>query len=212
MSDEPTSDETGTMETSPELPPPEETSLELPAVIIGERSDEEEEQPRVRILRGRVHQSLALYPAYGVAGLAGVLATHFSVNTGELHPVMILTGWGLLMCWYWVYGIAYRYRRRLMKPFALVMSVLTAGSLTLVAALRGTSMAVPQNGELALRDGQPMMFAVAALTTLSLAIVITHAVYLGRGYREKQLRDTTETDNSSSNESDQSGPSPAPSP
>ncbi len=201
------------MEIRPELPSPEETSLELPAVIIGERRDEAGEKPLVRVLRGRVYQSVVLYPAYVMALLAGVLATHFSVNTGEFHPVMVLVGWGLLYCWYWVYGVAYRYRRWMMKYFSLLMSVLTAASLTLVAALRGTSMMVPQNGELALRGTQPILFVVAALTTLSMAAVIAHAVYLGRGYREKSLPDTKrKRGDASSDESDQPGPSPAPSP
>ncbi len=213
MSDDHTTEASPEMGEAPQLPPPEETSLELPAVIIGERRDESGPTPIVRLLRGRVHQSLVLYPAYGMVGLAGVLAAHFSVSTGELHPAMMLAGWGLLYCWYWVYGVAYRYRRWMMKYFALAMSVFTAASLTLVSALRGTSMAVPQNGELALRGAQPLLFAVAVLTTLSLAFVITHAVYLGRGYREKRLRDTNEDEERTlSDESNQPGPSAAPSP
>ncbi len=177
--------------TPPDLPPPEERSLELPAVIIGERGDDAE-QLRYRVLPGRVSKHLVLYPAYAAVGLAGLLAAHFSIRSGEWHPLMTVVGWGLLFCWYWVYAVAYRYRRRFMKVFSLSMATLTAGSLVLVAALRSTSMAVPAGGELVIRQSQPLLIAVAVLTTLSLAAVFTHAIYLGRGYRQKRLHDNNE--------------------
>lgn len=175
-----------------EIPPPEERSMELPAVIIGERG-EEDEQPRTRVLPGRIPKHFVLYPAYAAVGLAALLATRFSLSTGEWHPMMTLAGWGLLYCWYWVYGVGYRYRRWFMKYFALLMSTVTAGSLIMVSAVRATSLAVPAESGLAVRDSEPMLFFVIGLTTLSLAAVFTHAVYLGRGYRQKRLHANNET-------------------
>ncbi len=170
----------------PELAPITERSLELPAVIIGDRGSEEE-RPAVRVLPGRLPESVVLYPAYTLVGAAALLTTHYSLDSGELSPLMTFFGWGLLFCWYWVYGVAYRYRRRMMKYFSLFMCGVTAGSLSVVTAVRSTSMAVPVDGELVVRGAQPILFFAAALTTLSLTLIITHVVYLGRGYRQKQL-------------------------
>lgn len=186
MTDDETSQSTG----DPELSDVDQSgrpSMELPAVILGERGDRDE--PRVRVLPGRVPLYRVLHPAYAAVGIAGVLATYFSLGSGEWHPLMVLLGWGLLFCWYWVYAVAYRYRRKAMKYFSLLMGTVTAGSLTVVAAVRGTSMAVPEGGQLAIRSPRPVLFGVAVLTTLSLAAVFTHVLYLGRGYRQKAVNE-----------------------
>ncbi len=160
-------------------------SMELPAVIIGERGDDE--RPGVRVLPGRVPEHRVLHPAYLAVGAAAVLALYFSLNTGEWHPMMVGLGWGLLFCWYWVYGVGWRYRRRVMKYFALLMSTATALTLTFVTTARIGSMTVPEAGELIPRDGQPLLGVVAVLTMTSLIAVLAHAVYLGRGYRQKRV-------------------------
>lgn len=169
----------------PEVDRPDNPSMELPAVILGDRGDQQ--QPRVRVLPGKVPMHKVLHPAYIAVGIAGVLATYFSLSSGEWHPLMVVAGWGLLFCWYWVYGVGYRYQRRIMKYFSLLMGTATAASLTLVATVRGTSMAVPDSGSLTFRGPRPILFGVAILTTLSLAAVVTHVVYLGRGYRQKTV-------------------------
>ena len=185
MSDEDFDNEERSEEQS-ELRSPASRSMELPAVILGDRG-EDDEQPPVRVLPGRVPKYVALYPAYAAALLAGMLAVHFSLRTGEWHPLMPLLGWGLLWCWYWVYGVAYRYRRTIMKYYSLLVGAVTAGSLIMISAVRALAMPVPGEGSLVVRGPQPLLFAVAVLTTLSLAAVITHVVYLGRGYRQKSL-------------------------
>lgn len=159
--------------------------MELPAVILGDRGDDD--QPRVRVLPGRIEPRKVLHPAYTAVGAAGTLAMYFSLTTGEWHPVMVMLGWGLLFCWYWVYAVGYRYRRWMMKYFAVVMGGFTAVTLTLVTAARVAAMAVPDNGQLLTRAPQPTLVAVAVLTTASLAAVISHVVYLGRGYRQKTV-------------------------
>ena len=170
----------------PKMPPVQEQSLELPAVIIGDRGDDDD-RLEVRLLPGRIPKSLVLYPVYAAVGLAALLATHFSLRTGEWHPLMPLLGWGLLYCWYWVYGVAYRYRRWMMKFFALFMATVTAASLALVASVRSASMAVPTGEGLQLRPDQPILVAVTVLTLASLAAIYLHVIYLGRGYRQKRL-------------------------
>ncbi len=192
VSDESTTDKPGD-ESVPELPPPAERSMELPAVIIGERGDEEQ-RPRVRLLPGRVPKSVVLFPAYAAVGLAGLLATHFSLEYGEWHPAMTLLGWGLLCCWYWVYGVGHSYRRWLMKYFSLLMSTITAGGLIAFSAMRSRSMLVPGDEGMVLRSTVPTLFIVNALTISSLIAVFVHVFYLGRGYRQKQLHDTNEAD------------------
>lgn len=172
----------------PDAPPRAEQSLELPAVIIGDHG-KKQTQPRVRILPGRVPESVVLYPAYACVCVASLLASHFAISTGEWNPVMALTGWGLLFSWYWVYGVAYRYRRRLMKYFSLMMATVTAATLVWVSALRSSTIHVPGDAGLVLRDGQPLLVLTAILSALSLAAILAHVVFLGRGYREKVARD-----------------------
>ena len=173
----------GTFE-APELPPPAERSLELPAVIIGDRGNRNA-APVERLLPGRVPESLVLYPAYTLTLMAGILGAQWALRTEELNPLMLLLAWCLLFCWYWVYGVAYRYRRWLMKSFALFISSLTALALTFFSALRSTSLYLPAEAGLALRPPQPILLVVAALTLISLAAIISHVLYLGRGYRKK---------------------------
>ena len=169
---------------APELPPAGERSLELPAVIIGDRGLQDS-APQQRLLPGRVPESLVLYPAYTFSLLAGILAAHWALSTAELNALVLLLAWCLLFCWYWVYGVAYRYRRWLMKGFALFMSFFTALALTFFSALRSTSLYLPSDTGLSLRAPQPILMVVAGLTLLSLAAIISHVLYLGRGYRKK---------------------------
>ena len=164
----------------------EERSLELPAVIIGDRGTQAD-QPRVRVLPGRVAPSVVLFPIYAAVGLAALLATNFAVETGEWHPVMTLLGWGLLYSWFWVYGVGYRYRRWMMKYFALLMATGTAAVLVMVTASRAASMLVPGSSGLVVRSAQPQLFVVIALTGATVVAAFVHVVYLGRGYRQKRL-------------------------
>lgn len=192
MADQETTD-TGAAPGPRDVEAPDNPSMELPAVILGDQGEEDE--PKVRVLPGRVPMYKVLHPAYVAVAVAGVLATYFSLSSGEWHPLMVLVGWGLLFCWYWVYAVAYRYRRRIMKYFSLAMGTLTAASLTLAATVRGTSMAVPEGADLVIRSPRPLLFVVAGLTTLSLAAIFTHVIYLGRGYRQKAVnRDNRTSD------------------
>lgn len=167
--------------------------MELPAVIMGERG-EAEQRPKTRLLPGRIPKYIVLYPAYAAVAIAGFLATHFSIQSSEWHPTMTVLGWGLLFCWYWVYGVAHRYRRWLMKYFSLLMGTATVFALVMATAARSRSMLVPGDDAMVLRSAVPALFAVNALTLLSLVALFAHALYLGRGYRQKQLRDTNEAD------------------
>lgn len=167
--------------------PEGDRSKELPTVILGDHG--EQKRPRVRLLPGKVAEHLVLRPAYAVAAAAGAVATYFAVDTGEWHPAMVIGGWALLICWYWVYGIGYRYRRWLMKYFSVLMSTITAATLAVVTSVRAAAMAVPQGGELVPRGPQPLLYASAALTLISFGAVFAHVVYLGRGYRQKSVDD-----------------------
>lgn len=186
--DEPTADKERFQ--PPEPASIQERTLELPAVIIGDRG-EDSAPLEVRLLPGRVHESLVLYPAYIAVGVAALLAAHFAFKTGEWNVLMTFLGWGLLYCWYWVYGVAYRYRRWIMKYFSFMMSLLTASSLAFVSALRAAATHVPTPEGLVLREPQPLIFLAAILTTLSAAAILAHMLFLGRGYREKALTSTS---------------------
>ncbi len=142
---------------------------------------------------GRLPLRWVLHPVYAVTLLCAGLVAWFSYRTGEWHPIASLTGWSILAAWYWLYGLSYRYRRRWMKLFATFMASITAASLTLVSALRFRSMEIPVDGFLEPRPAQPLLLLVAILTTLSLAAIIAHLVYLGRPRR----RPSSSSDSSS---------------
>lgn len=170
----------------PEAPPLAERSMELPAVIIGDRGAERT-APEERLLPGRLPESVVLYPAYALSLSAGILVAHWSLSTGELNPVMALLAFALLFSWHWVYGVSYRYRRYMMKLIALVMITLTGTSLVFLMALRSLALYVPGDGGLELRSAQPSLSLAALLTALSVAGIFSHVLFLGRGYRKKKL-------------------------
>lgn len=126
-----------------------------------------------------------LYPAYGLSLFSGILSAHWAIRSGELNPFVVLLSFLLLFCWYWVYGVAYRYRRRLMKLLASAMSTFTAATLVFLTLLRASPLYVPGDDGLGTRASQPILILVAFMTALSLVAICVHLFYLGRGYREK---------------------------
>ncbi|RAL24930.1 hypothetical protein DL240_01600 [Lujinxingia litoralis] len=167
---------------------PETRTTEAPRVVLGERG--EAARPEVRLLPGRIKASRLLYPAYLLVWVGAGLASLFAWARAEWHPLMVFVGWGALFCWYWVYGVAYRYRRSLMKVMAVGMSVLMGLVLIWVSLTRAAPMRVPQGGELVERGALVLPGAAGVATALSLAVVLAHLLYFGRGYREKRARDS----------------------
>ncbi|TXD43495.1 hypothetical protein FRC96_01655 [Lujinxingia vulgaris] len=165
-------------------------STEAAPVVLGERSGAA--APAVRLLPGRVEASRVLYPGYLLVWVGASLASLFAWRRAEWHPLMVFVGWGGLFCWYWVYGVAYRYRRRLMKVLAVGMSALVGAVLIWVSATRAAPMRVPVDGVLVERGALLLPGLAAVATTLSLALLIAHLLYFGRGYREKRERDSVE--------------------
>lgn len=165
-------------------------STEAAPVVLGERSGAV--APAVRLLPGRVEASRVLYPGYLLVWVGAALASLFAWRRAEWHPLMVFVGWGVLFCWYWVYGVAYRYRRRLMKVLAVGMSALVGVVLIWVSATRAAPMRVPVDGVLVERGALLLPGLAAVATTLSLALLIAHLLYFGRGYREKRERDSVE--------------------
>lgn len=165
------------------------TSTELPVVVFAddEVARRSAEVPRVRLLPGRIHPSLLLYPIYVLVLGAGLIAARFAVTTAEWSAVVVLLAWFVLYLWTWFYSIAYRYRRRLLKYTSVLAIVGLTASLTYFSIER----AAPQQAMLAAesygaRDAASSLYFVAFANVLTLGILLSHLVFFGRGYREKK--------------------------
>ena len=164
-------------------PPTDDPRDTSPVVTTLHHGDSDRELDATDVDAGRLPLRWILRPVYVMTLLCAALVAWFSHRTGEWHPIAALAGWSILAAWYWFYGLCYRYRRRWLKLFAAFMATLTAGTLTLVVSLRFPSMAIPVDGQLQERPAQPLLLLVAILTTLGLAAIVAHLVYLGRPRR-----------------------------
>ncbi len=164
--------------------------MELPVVVLGETGAGE--KPAERLLPGRVEASWLLYPCYLLVILSGSLAVNFAIDTLEWSPVVVLVAWVLLFTWNWVYGVAYRYRRRYMKYLAVVMSLVLGLGLAAMCWERAQPQLVAVAGSLAgelIERGEVRRLILASwLMVLGTVLLMVHVVFLGRGYRVKRVR------------------------
>lgn len=163
-------------------------STELPVVILGDDDpDVSGEVPRVRLLQGRVHEAWILYLLYLLDAVAGALAVTFALTTMEWSVVPIALAWFLLFVWHWFYGVAYRYRRRLLK----YTSVFVVFAMTVALAYFAMERAAPQRAmvashEVVRREGVASLYWAAVATLGAGLVFLVHLVFLGRGYRKKR--------------------------
>lgn len=147
------------------------------------------EKPAERLLPGRVEASWLLYPCYLLVILSGSLVVNFAIDTFEWSPVVVLVAWILLFTWNWVYGVAYRYRRRFMKYLSVMMSVVLGLGLAAMCWERAQPQLVAVVGDLAgalIERGEVRRLILASwLMVLGTMLLLVHVVFLGRGYRVK---------------------------
>ena len=102
-------------------------------------------------------------------------------------PAQIALAWLLLFVWHWFYGVAYRYRRRLLK----YTSVFVVFAMTVALAYFTMERAAPQRAmvashEVVDREGIASLYWSAVATLAAGMLLLVHLVFLGRGYRQKR--------------------------
>lgn len=180
---------------APESQPQDEAStarhtVELPKVVLG-GDEEQHHAPQRRVLPGLIDRRWLSYPAYIAAFGAGGIAVDFAIEAGEWAAGPVAIAWMMLFFWEWIYGVAYRYRRTILKYFAfLLVTALTVG-LSAFCWERAEPQLVAASGQLVERGHVASLEWAAVITVLSGLLIAAHLIILGRGYREKRESATT---------------------
>jgi hypothetical protein len=161
-------------------------SVELPRVILGS-DDGDRAAPRKRVLPGLVDVRWLVYPAYITCFIAGGLAVDFAIEGGEWSAAPVALAWLMLFFWEWIYGVAYRYRRTILKYFSFLLVAGLSAGLAALCWERAEPQLVATAAELVDRDHASILDYAAITTLLSGAFVTIHVVVAGRGYREKKV-------------------------
>lgn len=172
-----------------EAPADASVSTELPVVVLGDSEDERvtTEVPRERLLQGRLPERVVLYPIYALNVLAGLIAMQFAFTTKEWSALVVGLAWFLLYVWYWFYGVAYRYRRPLLKYSSVIVILGLTVSLAYFSIERAQpQMAMVARTQLVERGEASSLYWVAIFTLIASGLLIAHLVFLGRGYRRKR--------------------------
>ena len=160
------------------------SSTEFPVVVLGEAG--EGVAPRRRLLQGRVPQGWVLYPTYLVVTIAGAIAADFALGSQEWSAIPITIAWAMLYVWYWFYGVAYRYRRSLLKYVSVLFIFGMTYALAFMCEDRAAAQIVAIDGNLVERPEVAQLHWAARVTWFATLGMIAHIVFLGRGYREKR--------------------------
>lgn len=172
---------------------PVRATVELPRVVLGS-SEPGRQAPRERVLPGRVDPRWLIYPAYIACFLGAGLSVNFAIDSHEWAVGPVLVGWTMLYIWQWIYGVAYQYRRPILKYSSGLMILGLAALLAAVCLDRAPAQSVIASGQLVERARVVRLEGAAALTILSGLFIFAHLTVLGRGYRRVKARDTTVKD------------------
>ena len=164
----------------PRAPPG--ASTELPVVTLG-TADEEHEQPRVRLVPGRVAVSVVTYPIYMLLVLTGGVAGNVAIDTGEWSLGAITVSWVVAFGWSWIYAVAWYYRRSLLKWTSATFALGMFAVLALACMDRAAAQLVDGGEGLVFRAPIESLAWAAGGLVVCAALLLSHLVYLGRGYR-----------------------------
>lgn len=121
-----------------------------------------------------------LYPAYILVFLAGGLVIKFTMRSQEWSAIPVAMAWGLLFLWYWLYGVAFRYRRPVLKYFSLAGALGFGGLLTAFCFDRAPPQLAATAEGVVVR-GLLMDLIWAGVTTATSAVIIgLHAILFSR--------------------------------
>ena len=166
-------------------------TVELPAVVLSE--ERERERPERRLLPGLVDLRWLSYPAYVIGFFSAGLAFDFALDYQEWAPIPVALAWAMLYLWEWIYSAAYNYRRNLLKYFSGTMVTITSAFLVMACLDKAAAQTVVKTGQLAERAAVSGLRYAAILTAISGGLILIHLIILGRGYREKDLTEATQT-------------------
>ena len=161
------------------------------------QSDEErssEQPPRPKPPGGRTNPDIVvrrarhsqldvrwfLYPAYILTFGAGGIAANFAIGSPEWSPGPVTLAWALLFLWYWLYGVAFRYRRPVLKYFSLAAALGFGGLLTAFCLDRVPPQIVAQTHGAELRGLLTNLLWAGLLTGLSAFVVVVHSILFSR--------------------------------
>jgi hypothetical protein len=163
-------------------------SVELPRVVLG-TEDSGHQAPPKRVLPGLVDVRWLSYPAYIACFVGGGIAVNFAIDGQEWAAPPIAVAWMMLFFWEWIYGVAYRYRRGVLKYASLVLVVGLAAALAAFCWDRAEPQLVANaqgfvGGGLVERGQVDSLDWAAIFAIASGALIAVHAVILGRGWRQ----------------------------
>jgi len=157
-------------------------SIEIPVVLLGEAG---QSSTGPRLLQGRVSESVILYPCYALVSLSGLIALNFALESPEWASLPVAIGWFALFNWYWFYGVAYRYRRRVLKYTSVFTLIGFTVALAMISIDRGRAQIAYDGEHIQHRDPVTGLYWAAVFVIVALVLLLVHVVFLGRGYRRK---------------------------
>jgi hypothetical protein len=121
-----------------------------------------------------------LYPAYTLTLGAGGVASQFAIRTDEWAVGPVLVAWGLLFVWYWLYSVAFHYRRPVLKYFALAGALGFGGLLTTFCLDRAPPQYVASESGAVFRSFEFDLVWSGVATGLGALLVAVHAILFSR--------------------------------
>lgn len=170
------------LEESDELGP--ESSQELGIVVLG---GSDQIRPKARLLPGRFPPSFFTIPAMIAIIIAGIIAVIFAIQTEEWSPWTIASTWFVLYVWTWFYGVAYKYRRFILRWLSMGAFIFLSCGISFFCIDRAAPQYIVGPDGLVMRELVFSLWISAILTLGAAAILLSHFVFFGRGYREKSV-------------------------
>lgn len=121
-----------------------------------------------------------LYPAYTLTLGAGGVASQFAVRSQEWAVGPVVVAWGLLLVWYWLYSVAFHYRRPLLKYFGLAGALGFGGLLTTFCLDRAPPQYAASDSGAVFRSFEFDLVWAGVATGVGALLVGLHAILFSR--------------------------------
>jgi hypothetical protein len=183
-------DETATIgtDTTSQLPSPDwsgQRRRRATTVVLAVPDSLTRTTPARRLLQGRIDSRFCLYPCYLLLFAAGICAVTFTAHSNHWVAAPVALAWCCLIMWYWLYNIAYRYRRRFFRLICSTSIWTTSAGLCILASDRARAQ-IESSSQQGLQEAAATGLVWAWILTLIAALIlVSHVLFFGRGYREK---------------------------
>lgn len=154
--------------------------------MLGDSDGSDAASPRQRMLQGRVAERWLLYPIYVLVLISAGLSIDYAIFNPEWAVGPTVAAWGMLFTWYWFYGVAYRYRRRVLKYFSVTVLIVLTWCLSLLCFDRARPQVAAVADVLVERPNIASLYWAGVLTIVAVSLLAVHVLVLGRGYRQKK--------------------------